>query len=98
MRCCFEKPRSTTGWKGLIRDPEIDGRDNVDRGLYLSRRFLIDVLGMGIPTAMEILGDRSIQYMDELICSGWIGARTVESQPQREVSSGLSMPLFFKNS
>lgn len=97
MRTYFEKPRSITGWKGLVRDPEIDGKDNVNLGLYLSRKFLIDVISLGLPTTMEVLGDRSIQYMDELVCHGTIGARTVESQPQREVASGLSFPIGMKN-
>lgn len=97
MRCYFEKPRSTTGWKGLIMDPHLDGSHNIPEGLRLARRFLRDVIDLGVPTATELLDPITPQYIADLICWSAIGARTTESQTHRQMASGLSMPLGFKN-
>ena len=97
MRVYFEKPRTTVGWKGLIMDPELDGSDNIPGGLRLARTFLRDVIDLGIPTATELLDPITPQYISDLICWSAIGARTTESQTHRQMASGLSMPLGFKN-
>jgi len=98
MRTYFEKPRTTVGWKGMIYDPFMDGSDNLELGLYLSREVLVKVSSLGIPCATEFLGTLIPQYFDDLITWAAIGARTTESQPHRELVSGLSMPAGFKNS
>ncbi|MFT4304263.1 MAG: 3-deoxy-7-phosphoheptulonate synthase [Candidatus Woesearchaeota archaeon] len=98
MRTYFEKPRTTIGWKGMIRDPHINATDDTNEGLRLSRNFLVDVTNLGLATSMEVLGSISVTYLDELLSHGSIGARTIESQPQREVASGLSFPIGYKNS
>jgi 3-deoxy-7-phosphoheptulonate synthase len=98
MRCYFEKPRTTVGWKGLINDPDLDGSFHVNRGLRLARKLLLDVNGMGLPTASEFLDTQIPQYIDDLTSWAAIGARTTESQVHREMASGLSMPVGFKNS
>jgi 3-deoxy-7-phosphoheptulonate synthase len=98
MRVYFEKPRTTVGWKGLIMDPHLDGSHDIAAGLRLGRRFLRDVLDLGLPTATEFLDPITPQYMADLVCWGAIGARTTESQTHRQMASGLSMPLGFKNS
>lgn len=97
MRVYFEKPRTTVGWKGLIMDPDLDGTCNIPDGLKLARRFLRDVLDLGLPTATELLDPITPQYIADLICWSAVGARTTESQTHRQMASGLSMPLGFKN-
>jgi 3-deoxy-7-phosphoheptulonate synthase len=98
MRVYFEKPRTTVGWKGLIMDPKLDGSHDIAAGLKLGRKFLGDVLDLGLPTATEFLDPITPQYLADLVCWGAIGARTTESQTHRQMASGLSMPLGFKNS
>ena len=97
MRVYFEKPRTTVGWKGLINDPHLDGTFDMNRGLELARQLLLDVSALGLPTATEFLDQIVPQYIDDLI--GWaaIGARTTESQSHRQMASGLSMPVGYKN-
>jgi 3-deoxy-7-phosphoheptulonate synthase len=97
MRVYFEKPRTTVGWKGLIMDPRLDGSNDIASGLRMARRFLCDVLDLGVPTATELLDPITPQYIADLICWSAIGARTAESQTHRQIASGLSMPLGFKN-
>ncbi len=97
LRVYFEKPRTIVGWKGLINDPDLDGSFNVDKGLRLARKVLLDVAELGLPAASEFLDTTLGQYYAELVSFGAIGARTVESQVHRELASGLSMPVGFKN-
>ncbi len=97
MRVYFEKPRTTVGWKGLVMDPHLDGSHDIAAGLRLGRTFLGDVLDLGLPTATEFLDPITPQYVADLVCWGAIGARTTESQTHRQMASGLSMPLGFKN-
>lgn len=97
MRVYFEKPRTTVGWKGLIMDPDLDGTHNIQKGLKVARTFLRDVIDIGLPTATELLDPITPQYIADLICWSAIGARTAESQTHRQMASGLSMPLGFKN-
>ncbi|EAS33369.3 3-deoxy-7-phosphoheptulonate synthase [Coccidioides immitis RS] len=97
MRAYLEKPRTTVGWKGLINDPDIDGSFNINKGLRLSRKLYADLNGMGIPIASEMLDTISPQYLADLISLGAIGARTTESQLHRELASGLSFPIGYKN-
>jgi len=97
MRCYFEKPRTTVGWKGLIMDPRLDGSDDIPQGLRIARCFLRDCIEMGVPTATELLDPVTPQYVSDLICWSAIGARTSESQTHRQMASGLSMPVGFKN-
>ncbi len=97
MRVYFEKPRTTVGWKGLIMDPRLDGSNDIATGLRLARTFLRNVLDLGLPTATELLDPITPQYIADLICWSAIGARTTESQTHRQMASGLSMPLGFKN-
>ncbi|UFU07116.1 3-deoxy-7-phosphoheptulonate synthase [Ruania halotolerans] len=98
MRVYFEKPRTTTGWKGLINDPGLDGSYDIPRGLRLARQVLLDVLAEGVPAGCEFLETTSPQYIADTVSYGAIGARTVESQVHRQLASGLSMPVGFKNS
>jgi 3-deoxy-7-phosphoheptulonate synthase len=98
MRVYFEKPRTTVGWKGLINDPFLDASYNIDEGLKKARSLLIDINRMGLPTATEILDPITPQYIAGLLTWVAIGARTTESQTHREMASGLSMPVGFKNS
>jgi len=98
MRVYFEKPRTTIGWKGLINDPQMDDSCEVETGLGIARRLLIDINGMGLPAATELLDPITPQYIADLISWTAIGARTTESQTHREMESGLSMPVGFKNS
>ena len=98
MRVYFEKPRTTVGWKGLIMDPHLDGSHDIATGLRAARAFLREVLDLGLPTATELLDPITPQYIADLICWSAIGARTTESQTHRQMASGLSMPLGFKNS
>lgn len=97
MRAYFEKPRTTVGWKGLINDPRLDGSHDMETGLRTARQFLQQVTALGLPTATEFLEPISPQYMADLISWGAIGARTTESQIHRQLASGLSMPIGFKN-
>lgn len=97
MRVYFEKPRTTTGWKGYINDPFMDDSFRVDQGMEKARRFLLDVCELGMPTGTEALDPISPQYLGDLISWTAIGARTTESQTHREMSSGLSTPVGFKN-
>ena len=97
MRVYFEKPRTVVGWKGLINDPELDGSFQINRGLRLARKLLLDITAVGLPIATEFLDTTLGQYYADLISWGAIGARTTESQVHRELASGLSMPVGFKN-
>lgn len=97
MRVYFEKPRTTVGWKGLINDPDIDGSHHIRKGLLLARKILLDVLSTGLPAATEFLEPTSPQFIADAITWGAIGARNTESQIHRQLASGLSMPVGFKN-
>ena len=97
MRVYFEKPRTTVGWKGLINDPHLDGTFDVATGLRLARGLLIEIAGLGLPTATEFLEPITPQYIADTIVLGAIGARTTESPTHRQMASGLSMPVGFKN-
>ncbi len=97
MRVYFEKPRTVVGWKGLINDPFLDGSFQINAGLRIARKLMIDVTGLGVPVATEFLDTTLGQYYADLVSWGAIGARTVESQVHRELASGLSMPVGFKN-
>lgn len=97
LRVYFEKPRTVVGWKGLISDPDLDESFHINRGLHQARRVLLDVAALGLPAASEFLDTTFGQYYAELVSFGAIGARTVESQIHRELASGLSMPVGFKN-
>jgi 3-deoxy-7-phosphoheptulonate synthase len=97
MRVYFEKPRTTVGWKGLINDPHLDGSFRVNDGLKLARSLLLDLAEMGMPTGCEFLDTITPQYIADLVSWGAIGARTTESQVHRELASGLSVPVGFKN-
>ncbi len=97
MRVYFEKPRTTVGWKGLINDPFLDASFNVNAGMETARRLLIDINDLGLPTATEILDPITPQYIAGLLAWVAVGARTTESQTHREMASGLSMPVGFKN-
>src|SRR2546422_6671421 len=97
MRVYFEKPRTTVGWKGLINDPRLDGSFAINEGLRKARQFLVDLANMGLPAGCEFLDPISPQYTSDTVSWGAIGARTTESQVHRELASGLSMPIGFKN-
>lgn len=97
MRVYFEKPRTTTGWKGYINDPDMDDSFRVDQGMVKARQFLLDIADIGLPAGTEALDPISPQYLGDLISWTAIGARTTESQTHREISSGLSTPVGFKN-
>ena len=97
MRVYFEKPRTVIGWKGLINDPDLDNSFNINKGIKIARKLLIDLAEMGIPSGHEYLDLISPQYVSDLVCWGAIGARTTESQSHRELASGLSCPVGFKN-
>ncbi len=97
MRVYFEKPRTTVGWKGLINDPGLDDSFDINQGLRVARKLLLDLANMGVPAGTEFLDTISPQYIADLIVWGAIGARTTESQIHRELASGLSMPVGFKN-
>lgn len=97
MRVYFEKPRTTVGWKGLINDPALDGSFQINKGLRLARRLLLDLNESGVPAGTEYLDILTPQYMTDLVSWGAIGARTTESQLHRELASGLSCPVGFKN-
>lgn len=97
MRVYFEKPRTTVGWKGLINDPDLDNSFNINKGLRIARQLLLDVNSMGVPAGCEYLDMITPQYIADLVSWGAIGARTTESQVHRELASGLSCPVGFKN-
>ncbi len=97
MRVYFEKPRTTVGWKGLINDPHLDGSFAVNEGLHLARRLLLDLIALGLPAGCEFLDPISPQFFADVVAWGAIGARTTESQVHRNLASGLSMPIGFKN-
>jgi 3-deoxy-7-phosphoheptulonate synthase len=97
MRVYFEKPRTTVGWKGLINDPDLDESFHIDKGLRLARRLLCDINALGLPAGCEFLDLITPQYIADLVAWGAIGARTTESQSHRELASGLSCPVGFKN-
>ncbi len=97
MRVYFEKPRTTIGWKGLINDPDLDQSYNVDKGLEIARKVLLDINNLGVPAGCEFLDAVTGQYYADLVSWGAIGARTTESQIHRELASGLSCPVGFKN-
>jgi 3-deoxy-7-phosphoheptulonate synthase len=97
MRVYFEKPRTTVGWKGLINDPGMDGTFDVARGLRVARQLLLDIIDIGLPVGCEFLEPTSPQYIADAVAWGAIGARTTESQVHRQLASGLSMPVGFKN-
>ncbi len=97
MRVYFEKPRTTVGWKGLINDPDLDGSFRINRGLSLARGLLVDINELGLPAGCEFLDIITPQYIADLVAWGAIGARTTESQVHRELASGLSCPIGFKN-
>lgn len=98
MRSYLEKPRTTVGWKGLINDPEIDNSFQINKGLRLSRQLFVDLTQRGMPIASEMLDTISPQFLADLLSIGAVGARTTESQLHRELASGLSFPIGFKNS
>ena len=97
MRVYFEKPRTVIGWKGLINDPDLDNSFNINKGIKIARKLLIDLAEMGVPAGHEYLDLISPQYISDIICWGAVGARTTESQSHRELASGLSCPVGFKN-
>ncbi|MBL06895.1 MAG: 3-deoxy-7-phosphoheptulonate synthase [Chloroflexi bacterium] len=97
MRVYFEKPRTTVGWKGLINDPDLNGSFNIPKGIEIGREFLSEITSIGLPTATEFLDPFTPQYIGDLVSWGAIGARTAESQTHRQMASGLSMPIGFKN-
>jgi 3-deoxy-7-phosphoheptulonate synthase len=97
MRVYFEKPRTSVGWKGLINDPQLDDSCDVAAGLRTGRSLLAEIADLGLPTACEMLDPITPQYLADLVCWGAIGARTTESQRHREMASGLSFPVGFKN-
>jgi len=97
MRVYFEKPRTTTGWKGLINDPHLDGSGDVNAGLRMARKLLLEVVELGLPVGCEFLDPITPQYISDTVAWGAIGARTAESQTHRQLGSGLSMPIGFKN-
>jgi 3-deoxy-7-phosphoheptulonate synthase len=97
MRVYFEKPRTTTGWKGLINDPHLDNSGDVNTGLHMARKLLLEVLSLGLPIGVEFLDPITPQYISDTVAWGAIGARTTESQIHRQLGSGLSMPIGFKN-
>ena len=97
MRSYLEKPRTTVGWKGLINDPDIDNSFKINKGLRISRQLFVDLTNKGIPLASEMLDTISPQFLADLLSVGAIGARTTESQLHRELASGLSFPVGFKN-
>ena len=97
IRDSFEKPRTTVGWKGYINDPHLDGSFAINEGLEMARKLLLDILDIGLPAATEFLDLLSPQFISELVSWGAIGARTTESQSHRQLASGLSCPVGFKN-
>ncbi len=97
MRVYFEKPRTTVGWKGLIYDPDINGAYNIEKGIFMARKLLLRIVDLGLPVGTEMLDPIIAQYIADAVAWSAIGARTTESQPHRQLASGLSMPVGFKN-
>ena len=97
MRVYFEKPRTTVGWKGLIYDPDINGYYNIEKGIFIARKLLLRIVDLGLPVATEMLDPIIAQYIADSVAWAAIGARTTESQPHRQLGSGISMPVGFKN-
>ncbi len=97
MRTYFEKPRTTVGWKGLIYDPDINGSYNIEKGIFIARKLLLRIVDIGLPVATEMLDPIIAQYIADSVTWAAIGARTTESQPHRQLGSGISMPVGFKN-
>lgn len=97
MRVYFEKPRTILGWKGLINDPHLDGSCDIEAGLKVGRKLLHDIVGLGMPAGTEFLDPVVPQFLADLVSWAAVGARTTESQTHREMASGLSMPVGFKN-
>jgi len=97
MRTYFEKPRTTIGWKGMFHDPYLNETDDVEQGILTIRKLLKEILAIGVPTATEYLGIINHQYINDMICYACIGARNTESQPHREIVSGMNVPVGFKN-
>ena len=97
MRVYFEKPRTTIGWKGLINDPDMNGSHQISKGLGIARSLLCKMTEMKLPVATEMLDPITPEYLADMLCWGAIGARTTESQTHRELASGLSFPIGFKN-
>jgi len=97
MRTYFEKPRTTVGWKGLINDPNLDNSYKINHGLRIARKLLLDITAMGVPVSTEFLDTISPQYTGDLVSWGAIGARTTECQLHRELASGVSCAVGFKN-
>ena len=97
MRVYFEKPRTTVGWKGLIYDPDINGAYNIEKGIFIARKLLLRIVDLGLPVGTEMLDPIITQYIADAVAWAAIGARTTESQPHRQLASGLSMPVGFKN-
>lgn len=97
MRCYTEKPRTTVGWKGIVNDPDIDNSFQINKGLRIARQLFVDITEMGMPLASELLDTISPQFLADLLSVGVIGARTTESQLHRELASGSSFPIGFKN-
>lgn len=97
MRVYFEKPRTTVGWKGLINDPDLDGSYKINKGLRIARRLMVDLTELGVPCAAEFLDTISPQFISDLVAWAAIGARTTESQVHRQLASGVSVPVGFKN-
>jgi 3-deoxy-7-phosphoheptulonate synthase len=97
MRVYFEKPRTTVGWKGLLNDPNLDGTYQINKGLRIGRKLMVDLTEMGVACAVEFLDTISPQFISDLVAWGAIGARTTESQVHRQLASGVSMPVGFKN-
>lgn len=97
MRVYFEKPRTVIGWKGMLNDPNLDSTSDIALGLYKSRKIMLDIVSKGVPAASELLDPVTPQYISDLLAWGAVGARTTESQIHREMASGLSMPVGFKN-
>ncbi|MHB9140174.1 MAG: 3-deoxy-7-phosphoheptulonate synthase, partial [Victivallaceae bacterium] len=97
MRVYFEKPRTTVGWKGLIYDPDLNGTYNIEKGILQARKLVLKIVEAGVPAASEMLDVFLPQYLADAVSWAAIGARTTESQPHRQMASGLSMPVGFKN-
>lgn len=97
MRVYFEKPRTTVGWKGMIYDPDINGSYNIEKGIFVARKLLLEIVDMGLPVGTEMLDLIIPQYVADTVSWAAIGARTTESQTHRQLASGLSMPVGFKN-
>ncbi len=97
MRVYFEKPRTTVGWKGLIYDPDLNGTYNIEKGIFIARKLLLQIVDLGLPAATEMLDPILVQYIADAVAWAAIGARTTEAQTHRQLGSGLSMPVGFKN-